>query len=402
MSIEPFIQEITSLDLAGIDWVIVGGESGKTTYQIEKDENGEDKFTMKKDKVVFTHALDGNGNKIIEKVIRPVKLEWVEKIRQICKEQNVPFFFKQWGMKKFNPNPKDPTLNKRHRYYAKGGCMINGEIYLENPSSSGSKPSKIDVFGSKYYIMDDFQELKTIWELKSYLPLMEKSLYKQLKTDIKKNGLNDPILYFKTPAGDKLVIEGHTRLEACIKQKVKKISTKEIKADFQNLDDIKFWMVQHQIQRRNLSVLEKVKLSFTHKDIIEKKALENKSKAGKKAKINKHYDTNDEIARISGVSRATVVRYGSVIDKASKSVLNQLDSGNISIYSAYKMVKDKTPKPINTKEPKHNSPLVFDSIEDCEQALETGIIEAIVILKDSDKTSIFNNNQLKKLGFIIK
>jgi protein gp37 len=402
LSIEPFIQEITDIDLTGIDWVIVGAESGKTKYQNEKDENGEDKFTLKNDKVIFTHALDENGNKIIEKVIRPVELEWIEKIKERCNEQNVPFFFKQWGLKKFNPNPNDPTKDKRHKYYSKGGCMINGELYLDNPSSNFTKPYKIELFDNEYYVLDDVNDVKTIWELKSYLPMMEKSLFEQLEKDIKKNGLNDPILYFKTPAGDNLVIEGHTRLEACVKQKIKIIPTKEIKANFQSLDDIKFWMVQHQVQRRNLSVLEKVKLSFTHKEIIEIKAKENQSKAGKKNKVNVPLDTNDEIARIAGVSRATVVRYGSIVDKASDKIKQQLDNGSLSIFSAYNIIKDKTPKPITQTQTKQLSPIIYQDFEECEQALESGTIEAIIILNNPLKTSIFNNNQLKKVGFLIK
>ena len=59
LSIEPLIGEISCLDLAGIDWVIVGGESGPGA--------------------------------------RPMKGEWVSRIRDICLEQQVPFFFKQWG-----------------------------------------------------------------------------------------------------------------------------------------------------------------------------------------------------------------------------------------------------------------------------------------------------------------
>ena len=402
LSIEPFIQEITDIDLTGIDWVIVGAESGKTKYENEKDENGEDKFTLKNDKVIFTHALDENGNKIIEKIIRPVELKWIEKIKERCNEQNVPFFFKQWGLKKFNPNPNDPTKDKRHKYYSKGGCMINGELYLDNPSSNFTKPYKIELFDNEYYVLDDVNDVKTIWELKSYLPMMEKSLFEQLKKDIKKNGLNDPILYFKTPAGDNLVIEGHTRLEACVKQKIKIIPTKEIKANFQNLDDIKFWMVQHQVQRRNLSVLEKVKLSFTHKEIIEIKAKENQSKAGKKNKVNVPLDTNDEIARIAGVSRATVVRYGSIVDKASDKIKQQLDNGSLSIFSAYNIIKDKAPKPIAQTQTKQLSPIIYQDFEECEQALESGTIEAIIILNNPLKTSMFNNNQLKKVGFLIK
>lgn len=59
LSVEPLLSDIPNLDLAGIDWVIVGGESGPRA--------------------------------------RPMKEEWVLSIKAQCEEQSVPFFFKQWG-----------------------------------------------------------------------------------------------------------------------------------------------------------------------------------------------------------------------------------------------------------------------------------------------------------------
>lgn len=59
LSVEPLVDKISDLDLAGIDWVIVGGESGPGS--------------------------------------RPMEESWVTFIRDICLEQQVPFFFKQWG-----------------------------------------------------------------------------------------------------------------------------------------------------------------------------------------------------------------------------------------------------------------------------------------------------------------
>lgn len=59
LSLEPLLGPLTNLDLAGVHWVIVGGESGP-------------------------HA-------------RPMKPEWVLNIRDQCLAANVPFFFKQWG-----------------------------------------------------------------------------------------------------------------------------------------------------------------------------------------------------------------------------------------------------------------------------------------------------------------
>ena len=59
LSIEPLLEDLGSLDLRGIDWVIVGGESGPRA--------------------------------------RPMREEWVVAIRDQCRRQNVAFFFKQWG-----------------------------------------------------------------------------------------------------------------------------------------------------------------------------------------------------------------------------------------------------------------------------------------------------------------
>ena len=59
LSLEPLLGELPNLNLQGIHWVIVGGESGP-------------------------HA-------------RPIEYEWVLDIRDQCNRSNVPFFFKQWG-----------------------------------------------------------------------------------------------------------------------------------------------------------------------------------------------------------------------------------------------------------------------------------------------------------------
>jgi|SRR5882724_1168257 len=59
LSIEPLLEDLGALDLSGIHWAIVGGESGPGA--------------------------------------RPLRQEWVESIRHQCAESAVPFFFKQWG-----------------------------------------------------------------------------------------------------------------------------------------------------------------------------------------------------------------------------------------------------------------------------------------------------------------
>lgn len=59
LSVEPLLEDLGKLNLEGINWVIVGGESGAGA--------------------------------------RPMEPEWVLSIRDQCATAQIPFFFKQWG-----------------------------------------------------------------------------------------------------------------------------------------------------------------------------------------------------------------------------------------------------------------------------------------------------------------
>ena len=365
ISFEPLLEEINDLDLNGINWAIVGGESGSA---------------------------------------RPMKKEWVLKIKEACNSQSVPFFFKQWGEERNNPDPNDPTMNPEHRYYSKGGCMLDGKIYRINPCIPDYTIPVISLFGEEYYVMDDYFGLTTIWELKSHLPSMKDELYDQLKENIKKNGINDPILYYITPEGIKLVVEGHTRLKAAIDLKLKDFPTKEIRERFSSLDEIILWMIKHQFQRRNLSSVERLKLTSLSRTIIEKIAKENLVKAGKKNHIEQHIDTDAEIARIAGVSKSTATRYHSVIINASPSIIDKMHKGEISIsYAAKKIdpttvVPKKSPPVKKKAEPEIH---YVHSVDEGKGLITTGVIEAIMIVKTSAQIEFSNKKHRSKIGYYL-
>lgn len=80
LSLEPLLSRLPDLDLTGIHWVIVGGESGPGA--------------------------------------RPIEVEWVRDIQQQCADARVPFFFKQWG-----------GTNKK-----KSGRLLDGKTWDEMPT----------------------------------------------------------------------------------------------------------------------------------------------------------------------------------------------------------------------------------------------------------------------------
>lgn len=87
LSVEPLLESLGSMDLTGIHWVIVGGESGAGA--------------------------------------RPLHGAWVTEIRNRCHQAGVPFFFKQWG----------------GRQKSKAGRELEGRTYSEIPPRS-SRPVK--------------------------------------------------------------------------------------------------------------------------------------------------------------------------------------------------------------------------------------------------------------------
>jgi protein gp37 len=81
LSLEPLLSPMPGLDLTGIDWVIVGGESGPGA--------------------------------------RVMKPAWALDILHQCRRSGIPFFFKQWG----GPNKK------------KAGRILEGSLYNEMPNA---------------------------------------------------------------------------------------------------------------------------------------------------------------------------------------------------------------------------------------------------------------------------
>ena len=80
LSLEPLLAHFPRPNLDGIDWVIVGGESGPGA--------------------------------------RPMSKHWVRQIRDRCRQESVPFFFKQWG-----------GVNKK-----RAGRLLDGKTWEEMPS----------------------------------------------------------------------------------------------------------------------------------------------------------------------------------------------------------------------------------------------------------------------------
>ena len=89
LSLEPLLGPLPNLNLVGIDWVIVGGESGPAA--------------------------------------RPMRPQWATDIRDQCLNADIPFFFKQWG-----------GINKK-----KSGRTLQGKTWSQSPNTTPREPAYV-------------------------------------------------------------------------------------------------------------------------------------------------------------------------------------------------------------------------------------------------------------------
>ena len=89
LSCEPLIEDLGDLELEGIDWIIVGGESGPKA--------------------------------------RPMQLEWVVNIKRQVEHQGAAFFFKQWGTWGSDGVKRNKSAN---------GKLLQGEIVQQMPGEA--------------------------------------------------------------------------------------------------------------------------------------------------------------------------------------------------------------------------------------------------------------------------
>jgi len=87
LSIEPLLEDLGSVNLKNINWVIVGGESGPKA--------------------------------------RPMRAEWAESIQQQCKNSEISFFFKQWG---------GWGADGKRRSKKANGRLLKGKIWNGKPT----------------------------------------------------------------------------------------------------------------------------------------------------------------------------------------------------------------------------------------------------------------------------
>jgi hypothetical protein len=206
-----------------------------------------------------------------------------------------------------------------------------------------------------------------------------------------------------------LVLEGHTRLMVAMDLGLEEIPMKEVTEPFASLEEVQLWMVRHQFQRRNLSTVEKIELAWLSKETLERQARANLTKGGKQEEVEQTIDTHEEIARLAGVGRSTVVRYGAVMNSAPRSLQEKMRTGDLSIAAAYGKLKQPatTPEPgtdpdaLTPDKPEKTQPepKLVQSHEEGLNLLNNNEIYGLITLPDKYFSGVFLQKAVATLWF---
>jgi N6-adenosine-specific RNA methylase IME4 len=180
--------------------------------------------------------------------------------------------------------------------------------------------------------------IHTITEYAELVPPLTDEEYNSLKQSIKENGQQLPILV----NNEGVVLDGHHRFKICDELK---ITPKHKTETFENKLYEKLFVIDSNLQRRQLNKFQRTELHLVRQPIL-KEIAEKNQKAGVKLdtsgliKPEGKDGVNEKIGKLAKVGHDTVRKVKNIKEKGTKEIIDKVRSGQLSISYAAKMVNN--------------------------------------------------------------
>jgi len=248
------------------------------------------------------------------------------------------------------------------------------------------------------------QGIKILQEFKELIPPLIQGEYEQLTENILNEGCREPLIVW---AGKNILVDGHNRYEICTKHNLEFQTVHKV---FENEAEVKLWIIQNQLGRRNLNTAQVCDLVYAKKEIIAKQAKENQGtrtdifqKSEKSLdEVKQPINTTKQLAEDAGVSIDTMSKYIKIKENSTPETISSILEGKDSINKAYKEIKRGEKPQLKPKTPViKTSPQLFpvEEIEDITGLNQTiKELEDEIIIKDARIVELeAENEQLKQL-----
>ena len=169
----------------------------------------------------------------------------------------------------------------------------------------------------------------------SLVPRPSKTEYNILRESIRNDGVREKIIINK----DGIILDGHTRYE--ISQNLGCDIKYEVR-DFKNKLEEKMYVIQANLQRRQLNTFQKIELLYDDYKNLKQQAKNNISNGGHK--VDNPLGSVNKIMGFNIGANHHTVRYAiSILESDNKKIISDVRNGNMSINRAYYLISDKNP-----------------------------------------------------------
>lgn len=177
-------------------------------------------------------------------------------------------------------------------------------------------------------------------EFRDMIPPLSEEEYRMLEESIVRDGCDTPLMVWNG-----IIVDGHNRYTICHKHGI--VFAIEEKA-FEDRNAAVFWMLEHQLARRNLNSYQRSELALKLEPLYAARAKKrlatstggNEPRPRQNSAQAEKGKTNENLGRLAGVSRDTLAKVKELNAKADESVRNQLRKGEVSINRAYNELKN--------------------------------------------------------------
>jgi len=184
--------------------------------------------------------------------------------------------------------------------------------------------------------------MKILQELESLIPPLSNEEFKQLERNILEEGIREPLITWNG-----ILIDGHNRYRIAQEHD---INYETLEKEFGNLNDVKIWMVNNQLGRRNLQDFVKGELhdeldklnKIKGVEIYKEKSVFKGNQYSAPLSIidnEPKHNTQKIVAEKLGWSTGKKAMFDIVKTKAPEEVKEKLRTGEVSINQAYKEIK---------------------------------------------------------------
>lgn len=191
----------------------------------------------------------------------------------------------------------------------------------------------------------DIKDLTIDKEFKDLLPSLSQEDYNMLEQSLLKNGFEQnfgriKVWFPKENKGKGYIVDGHNRFKICKEHGIKLENGDFEQVKFDSRDDVKKWIFENQLARRNLSIVDKYEIVEKYSVELKAAAKKNQSDGGKGFINITRINVQTEKAKMMGISKGSYFKLDKIMKSDKDDIKWDLRNKRISIDKAYQIVNN--------------------------------------------------------------